>query len=289
MRSRVDSPPARLACYRRAFTLIELLATIAIIGFLVAIVLPAVQMARESARRSQCSNNLRQIGLALNNYVTSFGSLPNASNGRAYSPHTMLLPFLDEGVLFNTINFDVIAFDVSAASANHSAIAVNLGGFLCPSDSFSRTAGISWSNYAANRGVNYRTGNSDNGAFRLARAAAPLSFGGFTDGLSTTTAASEWVTGLYLGSKDPKGPVYETPTQLTAKNEFDQFAQACHELDPLTARIDIPDKGIYWHQGGYLHTNYNHTLGPNDHSCMTGGGWVQYGAVLCVEPASWRS
>jgi prepilin-type processing-associated H-X9-DG protein len=263
---------------RWAFTLVELVATIAVIALLIALTLSAVQMARESARRSQCSNNLRQIGLALNAYEASFGSLPNASNGRAYSPHSVLLPFLDQVVLFNAINFAVIAFDVSAKSANHTAMGVSVGGFLCPSDSFSTLPGIGWSNYPVNRGVNYRTGNSDNGAFSLPRSAASLSFGGSTDGLSTTAAASEWVTGLYLTSRDPKGPVYETPIQLTAKNEFDQFAQACHDLAPLTARVDIPDKGIYWHQGGYLHTNYNHTLGPNDHSCMTGGGWVQYGA-----------
>ncbi len=278
MKSRVESPPARLACHRWAFTLIELLTTIAIIGFLVALVLPAVQMARESARHSQCSTNLRQIGLALNNYVSSFGSLPNASNGLAYSPHSMLLPYLDDPVLFNAINFSVIAFDVSPTSANHTAMRIRPAGFLCPSDSSSTTEGVGWSSYPANRGVNYRIGSSDNGAFSLPMPSASLSLGSFTDGMSTTAAVSEWVVGLYLTQRDPKGPVYETQTQLIAKNEFDQFAQECHNLNTRTARIDVPDKGIYWHQGGYLHTNYNHTLGPNDHSCMTGGGWVQYGA-----------
>ncbi len=278
MSSRVGSPLECSSGRRRAFTLIELLATIAIIGLLVALVLPAVQMARESARRTQCSTNLRQIGLALNNYAASFGSLPNGSNGGAYSPHSMLLPYLDEPAVFNSINFAVLAFDVSPTSANLTAMRTSPGGFLCPSDSAATRDGVGWSSYPANRGVNLRIGNSDNGAFSLPTSAASSSLASFTDGLSTTGAVSEWVLGSFsLRDRDPNGPVYETATLYIGKNEFDQFAQQCHNLDPRTARVDVPDKGVYWHQGGYIHTNYNHTLGPNDHSCMTGGGWVQSG------------
>lgn len=144
---------------------------------------------------------------------------------------------------------------------------------------------MSWSNYAGNHGVNRRTDNIQNGAFTSSFPSSWTTLASFTDGMSTTVAMSEWVIGPFdLLARDAKGDVFETPTMLIRESEFNLFAEACHSLDPLTAKIDVPSKGIYWHQGGYLHTNYNHVLGPNDHSCMTGGGWVQWGAF----PASSR-
>ncbi len=276
----MKSPLGRLARSRRAFTLIEVLTTIAVIGLLIALVLPAVQMARESARRSQCSSNLRQIGLALNSYASSFGSFPDASNGHGYSPHSMLLPYLDESVLYNAINFSESAYDGLPTSANYTVMCVTLSGFLCPSDGSSRRAGVGWSSYPVNRGVNYRPGTTENGAFTvpISSGSPSPSLASFTDGLSDTAAASEWVLGtVLLTDRDPKATIYETPTNLTRIFEFDLRAQECHDLDPATAKVNDPDKGIYWHQGGYLHTNYNHALGPNDHSCSP-LGWVQFGA-----------
>src|SRR5262245_3721314 len=95
---------------RRAFTLIELLVVIAIIGSLIALMLPAVQKVRDAAARSQCLNNLRQIGLALHQYHDTHGSFPPTAvftpgNPDVWSVHARLLPFIEQDSLHRQINF----------------------------------------------------------------------------------------------------------------------------------------------------------------------------------------
>jgi prepilin-type N-terminal cleavage/methylation domain-containing protein len=129
------------AASRRGFTLVELLVVIAIIGVLVALLLPAVQAAREAARKMSCKNNLKQFGVAMHNYESSYRSLPSgyiykpSPNGNAagFSWGAQMLPFYEQQALFDQFNFSVPVYD----PANQVARETRLEVFLCPSDSAS--------------------------------------------------------------------------------------------------------------------------------------------------------
>src|SRR4051812_35521698 len=90
---------------RSGFTLIELLVVIAIMAVLIGMLLPAVQKVRESGYRASCENNLKQIGIALHGYHDAHDCLPPGRDGKDLSTHAYLLPHLDQGPLYRTINF----------------------------------------------------------------------------------------------------------------------------------------------------------------------------------------
>lgn len=141
------------------FTLVELLVVIVIIGVLVGLLLPAVQTAREAARRIQCSNNLKQMGLALHNYETTHrtfppgfisrvtGSWPGGGNdpipeaGPGWSAFAMILPFMEMGPLHSSINFGIPI----TAPANRSARSTKVSAYQCPSDSWDEPVRV-WPN-----------------------------------------------------------------------------------------------------------------------------------------------
>ena len=135
---RSDRGPAR-----RAFTLIELLVVISIIGVLIALLLPAVQGAREAARRTQCSNNLKQVGIALQSYETNKRSYPPGyvskvspgatpdDLGSGFCWAAMILPEMDNTPLFNSMNF---LQNVNHPS-NFTAVQTQVANYICPSDS----------------------------------------------------------------------------------------------------------------------------------------------------------
>lgn len=125
------------------FTLIELLVVIAIISVLIALLLPAVQQAREAARRTQCKNNLKQFGLAIFNYESTYSRFPTCGRGldfglinlRAFpiSTFTATLPFIDQGALFNRFDFNY-HYTNSVNSANAATAKIRITTLLCPSN-----------------------------------------------------------------------------------------------------------------------------------------------------------
>jgi prepilin-type processing-associated H-X9-DG protein/prepilin-type N-terminal cleavage/methylation domain-containing protein len=134
-------PTGRQPHAHRAFTLIELLVVIGIIGVLIALLLPAVQAVRETARRAQCSNNLKQIGLALHNYSQIHGMLPPGyvsnwdpvflrETGPGWGWASMILPQLEQNPIYDRIDFRRRIQDQTQATIRTVPIAV----YLCPSD-----------------------------------------------------------------------------------------------------------------------------------------------------------
>jgi prepilin-type N-terminal cleavage/methylation domain-containing protein/prepilin-type processing-associated H-X9-DG protein len=287
---------------RRAFTLIELLVVIAIIGVLVALLLPAIQAAREAARRMHCTNNLKQIGLAVHNYVSAFNVLPPVGSvdrngnsvGGGVVPQTAsillrLTNYLEQRALYNAYNFDIgDVFQGAAVAANTTVMSTPLQMYTCPSDPNPGNTGpldggytviTACTNYAICGGTNransqgYVTGVAWwVGGHPLFGSAVSLA--SLTDGTSNTAAYSEWVKGK--NGQNAPGPnlVYVIPTYANGGPAQDD--QACQAS--VTPKWDF--KGEYWTlQDSGRGGPYYHALTPNRHDCATGAGDLDYGVV----------
>jgi prepilin-type N-terminal cleavage/methylation domain-containing protein len=221
----LDFSKARRARRRSfGFTLIELLVVIAIIGTLVALLLPAVQAAREQARRATCQNNLKQIGLALAQYSNRHGGFPpgyisiwdplrSTELGPGWGWASMILPELEQQALYNNIQFEVPMHLPSQLTVRTAP----LNAFFCPADSMSRrwTASdgevsifmgkiysasdpicdVAGSNYIGVFGIG-EPGVNGNGTFYRG---SFTKFVDITDGLSQTLCVGERSTNLNLG------------------------------------------------------------------------------------------
>lgn len=278
---------------RRAFTLIELLVVIAIIGILVALLLPAVQAAREAGRRTQCVNHLKQFGLALQNYHDTMASLPfgkgpsyaGAAGYARWSTHALLLPFLEQQPLHNSLDFrfapetpgmgGVINFmpaysNPGGVNAVGSRTAVS--GFLCPSDGLAVDS--TWpgqNNYAANQGgwlcdrsttpaapTDIAPSETQTGVlFYL----SGTRYSDILDGLSNTVIFSEKLRGG--GGPNAKRDLFVMQNQTSLAATY----TTCRATNPLSATPLTSKWGWSWVMGENCCTLYNHVSTPNTISC----------------------
>ncbi len=193
----------------RGFTLVELLVVIAIIGVMVGLLLPAVQAAREAARRMSCSNNFRQLGLAMHNYESTYKQLPRmGTRDTDFSVQARILPYIEQSGLYEGLDFSLPAFGGTfSGKIPHPKLANAFGTpvqtFLCPSDPGPATlsttvsgmeytfGGVNYlASYGSNRKTNYDFRWVTDGPFSEPRG---LKFNHVLDGLANTVLMSETV------------------------------------------------------------------------------------------------
>ena len=262
---------------RSAFTLIELLVVIAIIGVLIALLLPAVQSAREAARRMQCTNNLKQIGLSLHNYHDTNNAYPigrTRPSDVSFSAHSRLLPYMEQAPLFQAINMDL----AWASRANSTVTATHVANFVCPSDAQGEVP-IGWgpNNYRSCEGTNivWTWGSSDdtqinagfpppNGLFFTNTSSKAADA---RDGLSNTAFFSEHVKGDFNNAvATERGDTFWPQTFPSTLDDAVRDCQSINWRDLTYQRTS--DVGAPWIYGYHSTTSYWHVSGPNTRSCM---------------------
>ncbi len=272
---------------RTGFTLVELLVVIAIIGILVALLLPAIQAAREAARRTECYNNTKQFVLAAQNYHDVYNTFPRftyprsgQSHWQGFSVHVMLLPYIEEQATYDQINFDVEWYNGN----NNFMKQTKIDGFLCPSDVAPLIGSTDiWHagpgcNYGVSIGptLDWDNTNATPGVFRMHKETAMRDV---IDGTSNTIFASEMLRGDDDGSRYVPGE----PVRNATYGSFPSVAQA--DIDAWGVQCEankndhLSSNGWHWQGANMTQTVFNTVAPPN----------YQYPTCIAVNPPGMAS
>jgi len=281
---------------RYGFTLIELLVVIAIIAILIGLLLPAIQKVREAAARAQCQNNLKQIGLALHNYESSYGYFPNGSQDAAIwgpSPHTFLLPVIEQGNVANLMTTTLAHGASTSGVANHEAgSTARPKVFYCPSDTNQFVGQVYGpTNYHSNYGRWVNLQNQWDGLFgtnftpygTVPKMGQPK-IAGISDGTSNTLAFAEVANGVGANPtiRDPRRDCYDAGTQ--AGGTSTTVARNAFLAINTTTAPNLGGwnwRGYPWREGSIWRNGFNTLLPPNRACFRPNGEWWQL-----VTPAS---
>lgn len=254
---------------RLGFTLVELLVVIAIIGILVLLLLPSIQAAREASRKSQCTNSLRQLGLAALQFEAAHGHFPTASeDGVNLSQHARLLPFLEQQSVWEQVK-------QNTAAQVDTSFAPTLATFLCPSDAEGEILDHEGrNNYRANSGTELGiwdpllSEEQNNGVFVAGQETRAEQI---TDGMSNTALFTEAAS----GDRDTTriSPLSDWFFAGRGGNADEMFLN-CSQVNPHGVRGRLRPfsySGRSWLHATLNNSRYNHIMPPNAVSCSNGG------------------